>query len=178
MGHPCRRRSARQCVARQSGALDRATRAVHPLITCQKSIQVAVFHLNGVVLQTDGPDAGLGGWVLRRGHRGNVAKQPATFGASRSHSVFRRCAVLLTFPICHRPIRGLGRVTGSDIVRAKGYAGRSIEIIMLCRRGRWGYRIEQVGEGGHKLRGSKRLAQHTLFGTPMEAHSSPWAPVM
>ena len=34
---------------------------------------------------------------------------------------------------------------------------------LRCRRGWRGYRIEQIGDGGHKLRGSKRLGQYNAI---------------
>jgi hypothetical protein len=81
------------------------------------NLPAAHFHLNAFALQTEWPRRrGLGGWVLRRGHLGGTSpEQPATFGASRSHPVFRRCPVLLTFPIAIGRIGVRAELTESDI---------------------------------------------------------------
>jgi hypothetical protein len=58
--------------------------------------------------------------------------------------------------------------------QAKGDAARAIAVALRGRRGWRGYRIEQIGDGGHKLRGSKRLGQYDAI---RDAHRGPFLAV-
>jgi hypothetical protein len=126
-----------------------------------------------------GPDAGLGGWVLRRGHLGGTSQSSQQRSVRADHIPFSGAVLfcsLFQFATGRIGVRAgpPGMISGGPKV-TPGAQPRS-----SCSVGAAGgvTALSRLERAVTSCAGAKGLPSITLFGTPMEAHSSPWAPVM